>query len=276
MSIWLTDIADVLRRGGLSVIEAPGWRTRGWKSPYSTPDGGLRALTGGLVHHTGTPLRAKGDYPTWDTIVNGRSDVPGPLSQLGLGRGGDWYVFAAGRANHSGAVDDVRFSNPQCLGVEAEHDGVSAWPVRQYLSYVTGCAVLARHYGIPWRAHKEAAVPYGRKPDPIFDMAVFRKDLGGTSPRPPQEDDDMFNDDDRARLHKALYAIDKIALPSLGRIEQRTVSLVTAAGQSVDVDAEEVARLVLATLTPAAIAGAIPDGVAGSVADEIARRLGVA
>ena len=280
MGIWLTDLADVLRAGGLKVVEAPGWKTRGYKARYTTPDGGLRALTGGLVHHTGTPLRAKGDYPTWDTIINGRFDVPGPLSQLGLGRSGDWYVFAAGRANHSGAVDDVRYSNPQCLGVEAEHDGASPWPIRQYLSYVTGCSVLSKHYGIAWRAHKEAAVPYGRKPDPIFDMAEFRKDVG--TPRPstpitPQEEDDMFSDDDRVRLHKALYALDKIALPALGRIELRTVSLVNAAGEPMDdIDEAEVARLVLAQLTPAAIAAAIPEGVAGSVADEIARRLGAA
>lgn len=262
MSIWLTDIADVLRKAGLEVIEAPGWKTRGFKSRYTTPDGGLRALTGGLVHHTGTPSKIKGDYPTWDTIVNGRSDVPGPLSQLGLGKSGAWYVFAAGRANHSGAVDDVRWSNPQCLGVEAEHDGASVWPVRQYLSYVTGCAVLGKHYGITWRGHKEAAVPYGRKPDPIFDMPEFRKNVGSPTPIDPQEEDDMYSDKDRE--------LAQITRDAVARIELRTWKLLN----NVDtVDEAEVVRLILASLTPAAIAQAIPEGIAGSVADEIGRRL---
>ena len=268
MSLWLTDLADVLRAGGLTVIEAPGWKTRGWKTPYSTPDGGLRALTGGLVHHTGTPSKIKGDYPTWDTIIGGRSDVPGPLSQLGLGKSGAWYVFAAGRANHSGAVDDIRFSNPQCLGVEAEHDGVTPWTVRQYLSYVTGCAVLSKHYRIPWRGHKEAAVPYGRKPDPIFDMSVFRKDLG--APVQPPEVDMSYTTTDRAEA--------RLALAAIGRIEVKVNGILKSVGELPEtvLDEGEVARLVLATLTPEEIAKAVPEGIAGSVADEIARRLGVA
>lgn len=178
MGRYLTDLADVLRAAGLPVIEVPGWKTRGAIVRATTPDGGLIAVTGGLVHHTATPAYRAGDYPSLGIVRDGRSDVPGPLAQLGLGRSGTWYVIAAGRANHSGAVDDVRYSNPQCIGVEAEHPGGSApWPAEQYASYVRGCAALGKHYRITWRAHKEAAVPYGRKPDPNFDMDTFRRNV---------------------------------------------------------------------------------------------------
>lgn len=178
MGMYLTELADVLRGAGCPVTEVPGWQKRGCKVRDSTPDGGLNAVTGGLVHHTAWSAAAPGDYPTYNLILTGRPDVPPPLAQLGLGRSGRWYVFAAGRANHAGAVDDVRYSNPQSLGVEAEHPGTTtAWPAVQYASYVRGCAALALWFGINWRAHKEAAIPYGRKIDPTFNMGVFRADV---------------------------------------------------------------------------------------------------
>lgn len=177
MGLFLLDLADVLRGAGLTVVEVPGWRTRGWRGG-STPDGGLRGVRGGLIHHTGTSTKAKGDYPSLAIVRDGRggpSPVPGPLAQLGLGRSGTWYTVAAGRANHAGAVDQVDYSNPEAIGVEAEHPGdTSPWPQEQYASYVTGAGALADRYGIVWRGHKEAAVPAGRKIDPRFDMDAFR------------------------------------------------------------------------------------------------------
>lgn len=312
--MWLTWLADVLRGAGLTVIEEPGWQTRGYAAK-SSPGGALVALTGGLAHHTATPNSLTGDYPTKKVILKGRPDVPPPLSQLGLGRGGGWYVFAAGRSNHSGAVDDVRYSNPQCVGVEAEHPGGSTpWPAHQYRSYVRGCAAIGLYAGITWRGHKEAAVPYGRKPDPNFNMDAFRaevaamqaelrahgiavqealnaagytvtvdgkvgpetvaatrraqQDLGlemdgypgpvtlatltGTpaapptggmgggmspiptppapapAPTPVPEEDDMFDNADRAKLDKTAYAVDKILLPAMGRTEKKMVELMAA------------------------------------------------
>lgn len=175
MGHFVTDLADVLRAAGLNVVEVPGWKSRGWRGG-TTPDGDLLTQPqGGLAHHTGTSAAAPGNYPTLNTIIQGRSDVAGPLANLGLGRDGTWYVIAAGRTNHSGAVDDQRYFNSHALGVEAEHPGGSApWPQVQYDSYVRGCAALGKHYGFTWRGHKEAAIPHGRKPDPNFDMDAFR------------------------------------------------------------------------------------------------------
>lgn len=279
MGRYLLDLPKILRGAGLTVVEVPGWQTRGYEARFTTPDGGLLDVTGGLVHHTGTPSKIKGsDYPTLPLILRGRIDVPGPLSQLGLGRSGVWYVCAAGRANHSGAVDDWRYANPRCIGVEAEHPGGSEpWPVQQYMSYVTGCAALSKAYGIRWRGHKEAAVPYGRKPDPTFDLTLFRKQVaaGSVNVRIPQEVDDMFDDDDRRRLHLILHAIDQIELPALTRIDQRTAAILKATGNApnVDVDEQEIARLILTQLTPEAIAAAIPDGMAASVVDRLEIRV---
>lgn len=143
------------------------------------------AIRGGVAHHTATPASAPGDYPTLGVVRDGRAGLAGPLSQLGVGRSGTWYVIASGRANHAGTVHDRyagTHANRYALGVEAEHPGGSTpWPAVQYASYVRGCAALARRYGITWLGHKEVAAPAGRKSDPSFDMAAFRAALGATT-----------------------------------------------------------------------------------------------
>ena len=173
--VMLTDLDQAVRKSGLPVVLVAGWKTR------STVRGGLSGKPRGiLVHHTATSSKAKGNYPTLGIVKNGRSDLRGPLAQLGLGRDGTVYVIAAGKASHSGKVDRTANSNPYCIGIEAEHSGKGSWPAVQYRAYVRLCAALSHHYGIPVsaiRGHKEAAVPRGRKPDPNFSMTQFRKDV---------------------------------------------------------------------------------------------------
>jgi len=223
MGIRALALADVLRSAGLPVVEVPGWRDRGRD---------LVAIRGGVVHHTATSSAAGGDYPTLGVVRDGRAGIAGPLSQLGLGRSGTWYVIAAGRANHAGAVHAryaSTYANPYSLGVEAEHPGGGTpWPAEQYASYVRGCAALARHYGITWLGHKEVAAPAGRKPDPTFDMGAFRANLGtslvsnpggsigGSLPDPnltpvtPIEEDDMpLNDADKQWIVEAIRSVVK-------------------------------------------------------------------
>ncbi len=43
--------------------------------------------------------------PSLGVIRDGRPGLKGPLSQLGLGRDGAYYVIAAGRAQHAGRGD---------------------------------------------------------------------------------------------------------------------------------------------------------------------------
>lgn len=166
----LTDLADACRKSGLPVIEVDGWRTRG--------HGEMFAVNSLVVHHTGTPKAAAGDYPSLRIVRDGRPDLPGPLSQLGLGRDGTVYVIAAGVAYHAGLTFYPRQDNWHSIGIEAEHDGMSPWSADQYDAYARLVAALAEHYELPLSSvegHKEIAKPLGRKVDPTFSMAEFRR-----------------------------------------------------------------------------------------------------
>lgn len=170
----LTNLADILRGAGLRVVEVPGWRTRG--------HGQMSAVRGVLWHHTATSAKAAGDYPSQNIVTNGRSDLPGPLCNLGLGRSGTWYVVAAGLAYHagSGSYPGVGTNgNGTLIGIEAEHPGTAGnlWPAAQIDSYRRGTAALLRAFGLGSdRAigHKEWAP--SRKIDPFgLDMNAERR-----------------------------------------------------------------------------------------------------
>jgi peptidoglycan hydrolase-like protein with peptidoglycan-binding domain len=59
--------------------------------------------------------------PSLRVLIEGRSNLPGPLAQLGLGRDGTCYVIAAGRCNHAGAGlwQGVSTGNSSFIGTEA-------------------------------------------------------------------------------------------------------------------------------------------------------------
>jgi hypothetical protein len=165
----LTDLDRAVARSGLDVVEVPGWRTRG--------HGSLTSVESITCHHTATSAAASGDYPTLGIVRDGRSDLPGPLSQLGLGRSGTVYIIASGVAFHAGATHESWMDNWHAIGIEAEHPGVGVWPTVQYDAYARLCAALCDHYGVPTArvlGHKEVATPTGRKVDPNFDMPAFR------------------------------------------------------------------------------------------------------
>lgn len=177
--VYIGDLADVCREAGLTVREVPGWKTRG--RPAST--GGFDPV-GVLVHHTATS-KATSDQAVVDLLVRGRSDLPGPLCQLGLGRDGTVYVIAAGRANHAGTAKAsgtvaAGDGNALYLGIECFHAGPNEpWSKPQYDALVRLCAVLSlRVTGgsvATVRGHKETSVT--GKIDPTFDMSKFRDDV---------------------------------------------------------------------------------------------------
>ena len=88
----LTWLPGVLRDVGLTVVEQPGWQTRG--------HGDVGRIVGVMCHHPAGP--ADGIMPSLDTVIHGRPDLPGPLAQLCLGRDGTFFVVAAGHCNHAG------------------------------------------------------------------------------------------------------------------------------------------------------------------------------
>jgi peptidoglycan hydrolase-like protein with peptidoglycan-binding domain len=182
----LTWLPGVLKAAGLKVTRVPGWQDRG--------NGDVGQILGVLCHHTAGPKA--GNMPSLNVLVNGRSDLPGPLAQLGLGRDGSYYVIAAGKAYHAGNGNwkGIVNGNTNLIGIEAENTGLaddSPWPQAQLDAYRRGVAAILMHIGQPVDfciGHKEYALPAGRKSDPSLDMNEFRSSvaavMNGTAPAP--------------------------------------------------------------------------------------------
>ncbi|HEY4323819.1 MAG TPA: N-acetylmuramoyl-L-alanine amidase [Mucilaginibacter sp.] len=173
MAFSLTWLPQVLLNAGLKVAECDGWENRGVAE--------MGDVFGILCHHTATPTK-QGNMPTINTLINGRSDLPGPLAQLGLGRDGTYYIVAAGKCNHAGAGSwkNITSGNTHFIGIEAENTGGSddfPWPAIQLDAYHRGIAAILQQIGKGAEfcaGHKEYALPAGRKSDPDFDMDAFR------------------------------------------------------------------------------------------------------
>jgi N-acetylmuramoyl-L-alanine amidase len=184
---YLTDLAAVLRQGGLDVVELDGWTTRARGS------GGYDQgrPTHVMVHHTASPPSSSGgpdaEYCAW-------GDDDAPLANLCLDRDGVWWVLAAGATNTNGKggpIDGVPADsmNTYAIGVEANGGYGEAWPAVQTDAYTAGVAALCDRYGCSHvRAHFEWAPD--RKIDPAgpspwaqgnasWDMNAFRADCEG-------------------------------------------------------------------------------------------------
>ena len=194
--LWLP---DALRSEGVTVVEHPGWQTRG--NATFTP-------RGVVCHHTAGP--ARGDAPSLGTCVTGRPDVPGPLCHVVLARSGTAIVIASGRANHAGKGGwRGLVGNTAVFGIEAEHTGNprDPWPAAQIDAYHRVVAAMCRGGAgvapIPVSmvcAHREWAP--GRKVDPAgIDMDEFRAAVAArlaghpTTHTTPDQEDDMTPED---------------------------------------------------------------------------------
>lgn len=190
--LWL---ADVLRDAGLTVLEVPGWQTR---SAAEDVDASTYVPRGVIVHETRTG-RIASDAAEIGVLVNGRVGLSGPIAQLYLGRDGHWHVVAAGLCHHvrtGWGGPFVGLGNSRLLGVEPAHTvavdaagrRLETWagkPV-QYDSYVRGVAAILAHTGWPPPVGHREHQP-GDKPDPEFNMAVFRIHVAaGRAPQSPQ------------------------------------------------------------------------------------------
>lgn len=128
-----TQLANALRERGVRVEEYSGWTTRG--SSSFTP-------RGGVCHWTAGPCQATG-RPSLSVVVNGRSDLAGPLANVYLDRQGVAVVVAAGRANHAGDGGWRGLSgNSSVFGVEAECCNAGDWTAAQRDAYPAVMAAL--------------------------------------------------------------------------------------------------------------------------------------
>lgn len=181
MAFSLTWLPDVLKNAGLKVSLVPGWENRGL--------GDVGSIFGVICHHTGVKNPTRQNMPTLNSLKNGRkaepglAALPGPLSQLGLGLDGTYFVIAAGRAAHAGKGSFQGVSgNLRFIGIEAENSGTPSdtWPAVQLEAYQRGVAAILKHLGKDASfcvGHKEYAP--GRKDDPSLNMKTFREGVAG-------------------------------------------------------------------------------------------------
>lgn len=193
--IWLPWLADALRAEGCTVVEESGWKSRG--RPSST---GSFNPYGVLWHHTGTTASYSNPFPTKSVLINGRSDLPGPLCQVGIGYDGVCHIIAAGRANHAGtcngfgpfAYDD---GNWQLVGFEIDYNGTQPMSPEQKDAAAKASVACLKKFGRNENyvaTHKETSTtgkwdPGGVSGDQARSMT--KKAFAGDST--PPEDEDM-------------------------------------------------------------------------------------
>ena len=195
----LTGLADALRAGGLTVEGVDGWRERG--------HGPMTDVRGVTCHHTA-------GLSALSVVRDGRPGLDGPLAHLYLDRQGVFHVVAAGLCWHAGVSRKPAYTNSHRIGIEAEALGTGAasdWPDAQMDAYRRGCRALAEHYGFgidQVLGHKETCAPVGRKTDPSFDMAAFRRQIIAL------EDDVPLTDRDLDAIATRVLRLDAIAAPA--------------------------------------------------------------
>lgn len=149
-----TWLADTLRAEGLTVIEHPGWNTRGRDD--LTPNWQI-------FHHTASNPPAP--TPSLGTVLNGRPDLPPPLCNILVGRDDTCHLIAAGTANHAGQGNypDGTTGNHLSIGWECENNGVGEpWPDHQLEVIARGQAAVCRRLG-----HQADRVIYHRTFAPV-------------------------------------------------------------------------------------------------------------
>lgn len=189
--IWsgrMTWLYDVFRAElGTDIVKAlPGWETRG--------HGDFKDVRGVMNHHTGNSRE------TAQSIANGRSDLPGPLSNWHTGPDGTVTIVAAGVCWHAGQGSypwlQANMGNWHLLGAEnawptifagGGYDAHERWPDAQVQSMRNATSAALAHLGyLQDRAidHKDyAGVAQGKwdrgNMDPEWFRGEVRKDLDG-------------------------------------------------------------------------------------------------
>lgn len=146
---YLTDMADVLRAAGLTVIECSGWQTNA-RSTGGYASGRPTCI---MWHHTASKAT-----PLNDVTYMVRNSGDRPIANLYLARDGSVWVMAAGATNTNGRGGPLAFSkgtvqrdvmNLHAIGIEAANDGAGEpWPQVQVDSFFKISIALARAYDL--------------------------------------------------------------------------------------------------------------------------------
>lgn len=189
----------VLRNAGCDVYVMPGAETR------TTRSSGMPARPPAVIwHHTATST-AWADGHVAALLRDGRRDLSGPLSQLGVERDGTIVVVACGRANHNGARS-AQYGN-DAIGVEFYNagDGADPWPTVQLEAGQRAIAAILRHLELGADrcvGHKESDPTRKIDPRPL-DMSDMRAGIA----RYLEGDNDDMSAADIARLERKLDGI---------------------------------------------------------------------
>jgi hypothetical protein len=170
-------LADVLRAAGVQVVEEGDWRNRMVSGSFDP--------IGVLWHHTAATSSASNPAPALGVVINGRSDLQGPLCHALVDYNGVFHLISAGRANHAGVCGGsgplpYGDGNTMLIGWEIDYNGVSQeMSPAQYAASVKATAAVLRHLGRDAnyaRGHRETSVT--GKIDPSFiNLDTMRSDV---------------------------------------------------------------------------------------------------
>lgn len=180
MSVWLTDLADILRSAGVEVQEMKYTRGpyegRSWKHVGFNGQG-LTEFRGVMLHHDASP---PGDSPgalDWCMYME-----IAPAAAIWVDRRGKWFLYAAGLSNHAGvgssALAPNSTGNQYYLGIETDHTTGERWPKAQLDSIRRGIAAIMKAYNLDPKVALEFHKTYapGRKDDPDgLDLRTERR-----------------------------------------------------------------------------------------------------
>lgn len=168
MSVWLTDLADILRKAGVSVIEESynrgPYMGKSWKS-VGYMGRGLTRFDYVMWHHDASP---QGDSPGALEWVKHMSVAPAAAAWVcsgcnGKHVSGTWHVYAAGLSNHAGVggpwypnngAPNVPKNgmNAVCYGIETDHTFGESWAGAKKQAQLNGLrkgtAAIMKAYGL--------------------------------------------------------------------------------------------------------------------------------
>lgn len=164
---------EAFKAFGINFTEEGGWRGRG--------HGDIKDPRFIVIHHTAGGGSDQGDIRV---VTNGRSDLPGPLSQLVFKRNGEPHIIAQGVSWHAyGTINfrgvAARSGNYYSLGIEGVSNGYNDWTEAQRREYPRIVAALLKYMGLPadaWIFHRDYQP--GEKIDPAgFDRDWFARQV---------------------------------------------------------------------------------------------------
>lgn len=212
----MTFILEIARRcelAGVHVVRAPGCERRGNGQSWATwPEGPLN-------HHTAGGRNIYLDR----NLIDGRSDLPGPLTNFATLYDGDLVVVAAYPANHAGAsggwdtapMPVTRLFNRQVIGNEIQYPGTEPMSPAQWRTILIFNRIVLDVIGRAgqWNRIKfHNGTSITGKWDPgygsgkTYDIAQFRRAVAATG-----EDDMDANQD---RMLRAIFQESTLRLPN--------------------------------------------------------------